>query len=220
MLYYLQKLRFNLKLKDKTKCVIFTLLVGAFFLTTGWERCQLNLLQVGTERLMPFSKEERRVNVIAKAMSPEESKQYFGHDFISRGIQPIEFTIQNNSSLEYSLCPSSIDLPQLPPSKVAFQVTKSAIPRGIAYRIASFLFWPFLIPSTIDSIRVMSHHQQLKKEIKGVGVKQEVLASYSTFHRILFVPKEEIESSFTVTLIELESLEPIEFFLVLNRPLA
>lgn len=144
-------------------------------------------------------------------MTVSESKQNFGHDLISRGVQPLQLTIQNNSAKEFSLCPSSVDLPSIKPKKIAFKITKSAIPRGIAYRVASFFFWPFTIPSTIDSIRVYAHHKSLKKDFAAKGMKDEILAPYSTFHRVLFVPKDEFKKSFTVTLIELDSLESQEF---------
>ena len=145
------------------------------------------------------------------AFSPDESKQNFGHDLIRRGVQPLQLTIQNNTSNEYSLCPSSVDLPRVEASKIAFKVTKSAIPRGIAYRIASFFFWPFMIPSTIDSIRVMSHHNHLKKDLLSKSMRDEIVAPYSIFHRVLYVPRDEFKETFKVTLIELDSLKPSEF---------
>lgn len=187
-------------------------LASAFLLTTGWDRYQTHSLQsVAAELLPTFSLKHAKVNVMAKAMSPDESKQNFGHDLISRGVQPLQLSIQNNSSDEYSLCPSSVDLPRIEPSKIAFKITKAAIPRGIAYKIAGLFFWPFLIPSTIDTIRVLSHHEHLKKDIMAKSMKDEVIAPYSTFHRVLFVPKEEFKQTFKVTLIELDSLKSTEF---------
>ncbi len=186
-------------------------LAGIFLLTTGFESHQIHTLKsVATELLPSFSLKEIRVVVHAKAMTPDESKRNFGHDLISRGIQPLQLSIQNNTSNEYSLCPSSIDLPRVEASKVAFKVTKSAIPRSIGYKIASFFFWPLMIPSTIDGIRVMIHHKNLKKDLSAKSVKQEVVAAYSVFNRVLFVPKKEFKETFKVTLIDIESLQPTE----------
>ena len=186
-------------------------LASVFLLATGWDHYQPHPLKTMVDLLPTFSLEHTRVRVIAKAMSPDESKQNFGHDLISRGVQPLQLSIQNNTGDEYSLCPSSVDLPRIEPSKIAFKVTKSTIPRAIAYKIASFFFWPFMIPSTIDSIRVISHHEHLKKDIIAKSMKDEIVAPYSTFHRVLFVPKEEFKQTFKVTLIELDSLKPTEF---------
>lgn len=187
-------------------------LASIFLLTTGWDRYQWNPLKAVTADLLPtFSIKHSELHVIAKAMTPNESKQNFGHDLISRGVQPLHLSIQNNTPDEYSLCPSSVDLPRIEASKIAFKVTKSAIPRGIAYRVASFFFWPFMIPSTIDGIRVIVHHEHLKKDIIAKSMRDEIVAPYSTFHRVLFVPKDEFKKTFKVTLIELDSLKPTEF---------
>ncbi len=194
-------------------------LSAIFLLTTGWSRFQsLPLTPLSTELLPTFALNHNKVKVQAKAMSPEESQQNFGHDLVSRGVQPLQLSIQNNTSNEYSLCPSSVDLPRVEASKIAFKVTKSAIPRGVAYKIASIFFWPFMVPSTIDSVRVIAHHQHLKKDLMAKAVKQEVVAPYSTFHRVLFVPKEEFKETFKVTLIDLETLDPTEFNTTVQNP--
>jgi len=187
-------------------------LTTIFLLTTGWDRYHSNPLKpVASEFLPTFSLSHTRITVAVKAMTSEESKQNFGHDLINRGVQPLQLSIQNNTSNEYSLCPSSVDLPRIEASKIAFKVTKSAIPRGIAYKIASLLFWPFIVPSTIDTIRTLSHHNSLRKDLIAKSIKKEIVAPYSTFHRVLFVPKEEFQESFKVTLIDLETLKPTEF---------
>lgn len=185
-------------------------IASIFVLTSSWDYPHPHPLRAASH-LLPFSLNDNRVVVIAKAMTVEESKRNFGHDLISRGIQPLHVTIENNTSEEYSLCPSSVDLPCVKPDKVAFKITKSSIPRGIAYRVASLFFWPLMIPSTIDSIRVMSHHKNLKKDFLAKSMKDEIVAPYSTFHRVLFVPQEHFKHVFKVTLIELESLKRTEF---------
>lgn len=185
---------------------------GILILASGWDHYQSHPLKAVASHLLPtFSLNDSRVMVVAKAMNADESKRNFGHDLISRGVQPLQLTIENNTSNEYSLCPSSVDLPRVEVSEIAFKITKSSIPRGIAYKIASFFFWPLMIPSTIDGIRVMVHHKNLKKDLAAKSMRDEVVAPYSTFNRVLFVPKKEFQTTFKVTLIELESLKPTEF---------
>lgn len=193
-------------------------LSGMFILATGWERYSAHPLKpISLELLAPFSLEEQKVIVTAKPMSARESQKNFGHDLLSRGVQPLQLTIENNTPHEYSLCPSSVDLPRVKPSQIAFKVSRSAIPRAIAYKVASLLFWPFAIPSTIDGIRTFTHHKQFKQDLKAKGMREEIVAPYATFHRVLFVPKDELQSSFKVTLIDLETLKPSEFHLSLPK---
>jgi hypothetical protein len=153
-------------------------------------------------------------------MTPDESKRAFGHDLPSRGVQPLQLTIQNNTSVQYSMCPGSIDLPRVEVNKIARKVTRSALGRSIGYRIAGFFFWPFMIPGTIDSIRVMMHHQKFKKDLTAKAMKEEVVAPYSTFHRVLFVPKDRFETAFKVTLIDIETLYPTEFETTVADPVS
>jgi hypothetical protein len=189
----------------------FAILAGVFLLSTGFERYQIHPLKaVATEMLPSFSLDESRILVVARAMTSDDSKRNFGHDLISRGVQPLHLTIQNNTSNEYSLCPSSVDLPRIDAGKIALKITKSAIPRSIGYKIASLFFWPLMIPGTIDSIRVMTHHQKVKKDLQAKSMKNEVVVPYSTFNRVLFVPKKDFQKNFKVTLIDLDSLKPTE----------
>lgn len=207
-------------IKEHFLPVVLGGLACVFIFSTGWQRHQLHPLKPVASELLPvFSIKDRGVAIIARAVTAEESKRYFGHDLVSRGVQPLQLMIQNNTSNEYSLCPSSIDLDRVEAGKIAFKVTKSAIPRAIAYRVASLLFWPFAIPSTIDSIRVMTHHNNLKKDLKAKSVKDEIVAPYSTFHRILFVPVTKFKDVFKVTLIDLDTLNPKEFSTTVENPL-
>jgi hypothetical protein len=184
-------------------------IVGVLTTITGYD--QLHKLSVVAPATfsIPFSTQQG-IHVSAQAWSAGESKQFLGHDLLSRGIQPLHVIIENRSAREYSLCTSSVDLPCIKPSEAAFKVSKSAIPRAIAYRIASFLFWPIGIPSTIDGIRTYSHHRTLKADYRAKSFKEkgEIVAPYSTYHRVLFVPLDQMQSSFAVTLIDAETMEP------------
>lgn len=187
-------------------------LATIFILTTSWERYENHPLQSVSSTFLPtFSLDDAHVVVAAKAMTVAESKRNFGHDLLSRDVQPLQLTIENNTSNEYALCPSSVDLPRIEASKVAFKITKSAIPRGIAYKIASFFFWPLAIPSAIDGIRTLTHYKNLKRDFKAKSMREEVVAPYSTFHRVLFVPSDEFKDTFKVTLIDIETLKQSEF---------
>ena len=193
------------------------LLTGLFLCTMGFDHYQRHPLHsIASEVLPNFSLTANRMTVVAKVMTPEESKRSFGHDLVSRGVKPLHLTIQNNTANQYSMCPGSVDLPRIEASKIAGKVTQSALPRSIGYKIASFFFWPFLIPSTIDGVRVMVHHQNLKKDILAKSMKEEVVAPYSTFNRVLFVEEKKFQESFKVTLIDLETLQPTEFQLSVN----
>ena len=90
-------------------------------------------------------------------------------------------------------------------------VTKSAIPRGLAYKIAGFFFWPLLFPGTIDTIKTYKSHKALKKDFTAKGIKDEVIAPYSTFNRVIFVPLKQYKKNFTVTLVDQETKRDVRW---------
>ncbi len=128
----------------------------------------------------------------------EKSKTTLGADLIDRGYQPVQIVIHNPTAHSFLFSPDHVSLPSSSGSKVAMSISKKAIPRSIGYKIAGFLFWPFMIPSTIDSIRTYSKHRALKKEFKAHSVKKEIVSPYSTIHRVLFVPLNEYNENFSL----------------------
>lgn len=65
-----------------------------------------------------------------------------------------------------------------------------------------------MVPSTIDSIITMKTYQSIKNDLQSKLVKKEVIAPYSIYNRIVFVPIDQFKDSFDVSLIELQSLRP------------
>jgi len=160
---------------------------------------------------MPFHPKEKGVDVQLRTLTAEESRALLGHDLPSKGVQPLQVTIQNNSPETYRFSPEGIDLANIDPRDVAKKVRKAAIPRMIGFKILGMLFWPFMIPGTIDSIHTFHSYKLLKKDYRAKAVKDEVIPVYSTFNRILFVPVEDFRNEFTVTLVDLHKLEPLVF---------
>ncbi len=153
---------------------------------------------------------EYRVLVTSQALTSDTSKRFLSHNLIRRGVVPIQIDIQNNTANAYSVCASSVDLPHIDPKKIAAQVAKEAIPRLLGWRILGFLFWPLMIPGTIDSVYSYSHARGLKRDYHAKSLKEEgeVIAPYSTYHRILFVSQDEVVNQFDVTIIDIETLIP------------
>ncbi len=152
--------------------------------------------------MAPFVDEQQGLTVFYKTFTAEESKIYLNRDVTDRGYQAVHVTIQNNTASSFKVSPDNVSLPLAKPKDVAMQITKSALPRYVGYKIAGFLFWPFMIPGTIDSIKTYKTHQMLKKDFASKALKEETILPFSTVHRILFVAEEEYSSEFSLTLID------------------
>ena len=125
----------------KIKRVIFILsgIIALVGICTPWTTSQLsNIPTVETLDAESTFLRSNTIQVVAKAYTPEESTKFLNKNLLRKGYQPVQITIQNNSSQEYSLSSGSVGLPTASPSKVTMKLMQSAIPRGIAFRIASF----------------------------------------------------------------------------------
>jgi hypothetical protein len=155
--------------------------------------------------LEPFS--EEGVQIRAKAYSPRESMIYLNRDLLHRGLQPLQVTIQNNTGDSFYLSNSGLDLPNMSSKAVAGKLTRSAIPRAIALRIAGFFFWPLLIPATIDSIITTKNYFDIRRDYYAKSIKDhpELIVPYSTVNRVIFLPADQVADEFTLYLQESNS---------------
>ncbi|MBS0629097.1 MAG: hypothetical protein JSS30_02590 [Verrucomicrobia bacterium] len=181
---------------------IFCLLVivSSVFLTKEFETYKPKSLPFIGSILEPFS--EEGIHIRAKAYSQKDSIVYLNRDLLYRGLQPLQVTIQNNTPRSFYLSDEGLDLPNLNSRQVAGKLTRSAIPRSIAFRIAGFFFWPILIPGTIDTILTAKSYFQIKRDYYAKSIKDhpELIVPYSTVNRVIFVPLDQVSNDFTLHL--------------------
>ena len=151
--------------------------------------------------------QEERISLSVKALTKNEARKYLNGDILGWGYQPIQLTIKNQSPDPYLITPDSIGLSLVDSKKVANEIVKSSIPRAIGFKIASLVFWPFSIPSMVDSLVTLKIHRALKKGLDSKSVKPEIILPYSSLNRVFFVHIDEYKESFSVTLQNQETLE-------------
>jgi hypothetical protein len=148
----------------------------------------------------------------ARAYNARDSETYLSRNLLSKGYQPVQLTIQNNTGKTYFLSKNGVDLPAASAQKVSSYVIKHYIPRSIAMKVASFFFWPFVFPSVVDTIVTWRHHAHMKEDYMAKTLKeQEPLIPYSTTHRILFVPRGDYSDHFTLHLREAKTGRNLSF---------
>ena len=157
--------------------------------------------------LLPVFHPEACLQVRARAYTTEESRYFLKHNLVGNGVQPIEITVENHSDRKYSLCPSSLDISQLSAQDAVSRVFRSTIPRQIALKVIGFFFWPVSIPGTIDGLYIHASRKKLTANYLAKGLKKEgeTVLEYTTFHRVIFVPKKEMASAITFDLIDLDT---------------
>ena len=165
---------------------------------------------ISVERLF-FVKKEEGVSITAKAYSEEESKRYLQRDLLSRGYQPIQISIQNNSPRSFILKLDTLSQERVPPQEIARRVIRSALPRAVGYKLASFLFWPFFLPSALDSLHTMNTYRALKQDYQAKELREERIPPYATVNRILFIRTQAFEPAFPLKLVDIHTGEVIDY---------
>lgn len=196
-------------MRNKGLVIVFGI-IGLFSILTLKDNFKFNSTVPRFNSLAPFSQEGLQVSY--KIFSSEDSQYYLDRDLLDYGFQPIHITIQNNTPNSFEIGPSSVNLPTASGQEVANKITKRSLPRAIAFRIASLFFWPLVIPSTIDSIKTYATHRSLKKDYTSKALKVEMIAPYSTIHRIVFIPLKDHNNYLTITLIDKDSGDKTSFY--------
>lgn len=162
-----------------------------------------------------FTNEERGLWVTSKAVSKEESNLLLQRDLISKGYQPVQISIQNNTPKTYLIKTDNLSDVKVSSQTLANEVLINSTPRSIALKIASFFFWPLAIPSAIDSIHSMHTYNSIKRDYQAKELRNEQVPPYATLNRILFVKSDNYKPPFHIKLIDHHSGEQIEYFVTM-----
>ncbi len=185
----------------------FLVILSALSLLISWDTYRIvELKEEIAEALLAPSL--HKVSVEAKLYDAEESKHYLRRDLLDRGYQPIQITIVNHSQHTLGLSSQGIEGVELAGvNEVAGAILLKGLPRSIAYKVAAALFWPFAIPSVIDSFRSFHAHEKLRLDYYAKTLKnlEEFIPPYAKVQRVIFVPKDKVPESFSLSLFDFDS---------------
>lgn len=152
-----------------------------------------------------FSLEDKALHVSVRELSADESKSILKYDVTAKGYKPIEVSISNQGSHTYEISRSSTSLPCATASEIAWKETKGTLPRSIGLKVLGFIFWPFALASGIESIATVKSHKKIVNILKAKGFKDdaEEIVPYSMVKRVLYIPEDKFEKTFSVSLEDL-----------------
>ena len=146
------------------------------------------------------------VVAVAKAFNKGDCKRFLDRDVIMEGYQPIQLYIENNSDKFYIFSLSRVSLPTAQPEEVAQTVHTSTIGRAVGYGVGAIFLWPLAIPAIVDGIKSAEANDHLDIDYSSKAAKDQVIIQpHSYFNKLLFVPINEYQPSFTITLIDANS---------------
>ncbi|HSW86255.1 MAG TPA: hypothetical protein VLG49_02010, partial [Rhabdochlamydiaceae bacterium] len=153
---------------------------------------------------------EKNLIVTSKIYTAKDCKKYLNKNLIRFGFHPVEITIQNNTSHSYSIGFSDVGLPIASAGEVVSKIVQRAIPKGIALKAASLLFWPFNIPCTIDGLKDLKQNAAVRYDLAAKSLKKdETILPYSIVSRVLFIPTDKFKKEFDIKIRDLSKGAPV-----------
>jgi len=191
----------------KNNIIIFT--AASLFLTgcASYNALPLNSM---SSQVVNVSEPSNRANLVvaAKKLSRAECLKYFDRDVIKEGYQPIQLYIQNDTNDSYIFSLSRISLSTARPEEVADRVHTSTVARATLYGAGALILWPLAIPAVIDGVKSAQANEALDADFDAKVAKDQVITKHSNFNKVLFVPRNEVDGSFTITLLDAETHAP------------
>lgn len=149
------------------------------------------------------------VGVVAKAFTKADCKRYLDRDVISKGYQPVQVYLQNNTAKSYSFSLNRISLPHVAPEEVAEKVHTSTVGRAAGYGAGALILWPLVIPAIVDGVMSSQANESLDSDFYSKAAKDQIVNPYSHINTLIFVPSSSYTNDFTITLIDQETNEPV-----------
>ncbi len=178
--------------------VIAALLAGC----ASYESEPLSNLMIET----PAVKED--VVVVAKSFDRADCQRYLDRDVIEEGYQPVQLFIQNNTDKNYTFSLNRMTIPCARSEEVANKVHTSTVGRAVGYGAAALVLWPFAIPAIVDGMKSAKANKNLDIDFSSKTARDQTIAPRSHYNKLIFVPRNEYQSNFSVTLIDQETAEP------------
>lgn len=169
------------------------------------------LNNLGTELIITQSPNGMRSNDVfigAKAFNKADCKKYLDRDVISEGYQPVQLYIQNSSDKDYLFALSRVSMSSATPEEVADKVHTSTVGRATGYGVGALFIWPLAIPAIVDGVKSAKANEALDNDFNAKVARDQIVFRHSHFNKLLFVPVNEYQSTFTITLIDQETNQP------------
>jgi hypothetical protein len=198
-------------LNVKTKNTLKTFLVATClcFLAGCANYSASALTNLNPDFILNSSSQPSNLKAAAKAFSKADCKKYLDRDVMSKGYQPVQLFIQNNTKKSYSFALNRISLPHARPEEVAEKVHTSTVGRAAGYGVGALLLWPLAIPAVVDGIKSSQANEALDNDFSAKAARDQVLQPRSYLNTLIFVPSSGYTSSFTVSLIDIETNQPV-----------
>ncbi len=201
----------------KKKLILAPIILSLFLCSScaSYRASALSLLPA--ESLLKSKTFDTGLSVIAKAFNKKDCKRYLDRDVLAEGYQPVQLYIKNSSGKPYLFTINRISLPVADVEDVAEKVYTSTAGRVAGYTAGALLIWPLFIPAIIDGVKSYQANKSLNKDFSSKAAEDKTIEAHSQMNSILFVPIQGYQDTFSITLIDTETKQPVTLTLDVVR---
>jgi hypothetical protein len=197
------------------KSIFYALSFASFAsILTGCASYSASTLNNLSGDIVMYSPEEQKGMpvVSAKAFDKADCLKFLDRNVLKKGYQPVQLYIQNHSDKSYAFSLNRMSIPCARPEEVAGKVHTSTVGRVVGYGVAAcFVAGLLFVPAIVDGIKSAQANDNLDADFSSKTAQDTVIYPYSTLNKLIFIDKFQYQSSFQLTLIELETKEPKVF---------
>lgn len=159
-----------------------------------------------------FVIEQENVVLKAELLSNEDCYYYFSRRAVSKGYQPVQLSVRNNSSQTYILNAENIDLPIASRETVARALRLDVAGRVIGWAIPGLFLWPFLIAAGVEGVKASDANKKLDRDFEQRVLSYNghvTLSPGAQMNKVFFVHEDDMKYSFDVVLINKQSQQSL-----------
>ena len=153
----------------------------------------------------PTSKNEQFLALSYTMFDCDDCIAYLGRDLLAQGYQPVQIEFTNHSKYSFYLSENCFNIPQAPIDVVAKLVYTDTTGRAVGYGVAGLFIWPLVIPAIVDGIGSAQANEQLDTDFARKALCDRLVTKYNSANGLIFVPVEEFNPNFTLTVTSIET---------------
>jgi len=171
------------------------------------------------KRLLNLSNSESKESSLVfdfYVFTKNDCKNYLDRDVISKGYQPIQIALANNSNRRLRLSMDSFSMPIIDAEEVAQKVHTSTVKRAASYGVGALFIPILIIPAVVDGVGSSQANQKLDLDFDQKAMHDRIIEPYTTINGIIFTSVEGFKQEFSFSVFDAETNE--RFVLSTSKP--
>lgn len=137
-----------------------------------------------------------------KTLNKAECKRYLDRDVLSKGYQPVQVTISNNTDRHLNFTQANISMDCVSATYVGQKVHTSTVARATSYGVGALFLWPLAIPAVVDGVGSAKANDRLDEDFSRKELCDQIINPFTTINGLIFVPVEKFDHEFSITLVD------------------